>query len=63
MFKDVNIKQILRVMLVVLFAAFMLTACEQDDSIGGRSRAAMAAPVLTLLKTCFTSLAKSGHFF
>lgn len=45
MFKDVNIKQILRVMLVVLFAAFMLTACEQDDSIGGRSRAAMAAPV------------------
>lgn len=32
-------------MLVVLFAAFMLTACEQDDSIGGRSRAAMAAPV------------------
>ena len=45
MFKDVNIKQILKVMLVVLFAAFMLTACEQDDSIGGRSRAAMAAPV------------------
>lgn len=45
MFKDVNIKQILRVMLVVLFAAFMLTACEQDVSIGGRSRAAMAAPV------------------
>lgn len=45
MFKDVNIKQILRVMLVVLFAAFMLTACEQDDSIGGRSRATMAAPV------------------
>lgn len=45
MFKDVNIKQILRVMLVVLFAAFMLTACEQDDFIGGRSRAAMAAPV------------------
>lgn len=45
MFKDVNIKQILRVMLVVLFAAFMLTACEQDDSIGGRSRVAMAAPV------------------
>ena len=45
MFKDVNIKQILRVMLVVLFAAFMLTACEQDDSIGGGSRAAMAAPV------------------
>lgn len=45
MFKDVNIKQILRVMLVVLFAAFMLTACEQDDSIGGWSRAAMAAPV------------------
>lgn len=45
MFKDVNIKQILRVMLVVLFAAFMLTACQQDDSIGGRSRAAMAAPV------------------
>lgn len=45
MFKDVNIKQILRVMLVVLFAAFMLTACEQDDSIGGRSRAAMVAPV------------------
>ena len=43
MFKDVNIKQILRVMLVVLFAAFMLTACEQDDSIGGRSRATMAA--------------------
>lgn len=45
MFKDVNIKQILRVMLIILFAAFMLTACEQDDSIGGRSRAAMAAPV------------------
>lgn len=30
MFKDVNIKQILRVMSVVLFAAFMLTACSPE---------------------------------
>lgn len=41
MFKDVNIKQILRVMLVVLFAAFMLTACDLNEALDGKKRAAM----------------------
>lgn len=46
MFKDVNIKQILRVMLVVLFAAFMLTACdspkEGKTSLNADKRAALS---------------------
>lgn len=43
MFKDVNIKQILRVMLVVLFAAFMLTACSQEQ--GDSSESAFPAEI------------------
>lgn len=46
MFKDVNIKQILKVMLVVLFAAFMLTACdspkEGKTSLNADKRAALS---------------------
>lgn len=45
MFKDVNIKQILRVMLVILFAAFMLTACDNGEGLDGKSRAAMSSSV------------------
>ncbi len=43
MFKDVNIKQILRVMLVVLFTAFMLTACSQEQ--GASSESAFPAEI------------------
>lgn len=45
MFKDVNIKQILRVMLVILFAAFMLTACDNGEGLDGKNRAAMSSSV------------------
>lgn len=43
MFKDVNIKQILRVMLIILFAAFMLTACSQEQ--GASSESAFPAEI------------------
>lgn len=41
MFKDVNIKQILRVMLIIFFAAFMLTACDSSYTPSSNSRSEM----------------------